>query len=120
LTARLREESVEVPSSATEELGKAARRAKAYLSVGVNELDGGTIYNAQLLFGSDGEIVRKHRKDGQLLAGPLVEEEGILTAEIDAQGAGAAVPLRSVGHYSRPDVFTLVVNDSPKRSVTSE
>ena len=25
-----------------------------------------------------------------------------------------------VGHYSRPDVFTLVVNDSPKRSVTSE
>jgi nitrilase len=40
LTARLREQSVEVPSSATEELGKAARRAKAYLSVGVNELDG--------------------------------------------------------------------------------
>ena len=62
LTARLREESVEVPSSATEELGKAAKRAKAYLSVGVNELDGGTIYNAQLLFGPDGEIAGKHRK----------------------------------------------------------
>ena len=62
LTARLREESVEVPSSATDELGKAARRAKAYLSVGVNELDGGTIYNAQLLFGPDGEIAGKHRK----------------------------------------------------------
>ena len=25
-----------------------------------------------------------------------------------------------VGHYSRPDVFTLVVHDEPKRSVTSE
>lgn len=28
----------------------------------MNELDGGTIYNAQLLFGPDGELVRKHRK----------------------------------------------------------
>ena len=50
-----------MPSSATDELGKAAKRAKAYLSVGVNELDGGTVYNAQLLFGPDGELVRKHR-----------------------------------------------------------
>jgi nitrilase len=62
LTARLREQSVEVPSAATDQLGKAAKRAKAYLSVGVNELDGSTIYNAQLLFGPDGEIVGKHRK----------------------------------------------------------
>jgi nitrilase len=240
LTARLREQSVEVPSEATMELGKAARRAKVYLSVGVNELDGSTIYNAQLLFGPDGEIARKHRKlmptggerlvwgfgdgsdldpvdtpfgrvgglicwenmmplartaiyakgvdiwtaptwdndenwianlrhiaregrvyvigactllrgsdipddipgrelwggeddwanpgwsaivdpDGQLLAGPLVEEEGILTAEIDAKVARAQrYRFDPVGHYSRPDVFTLVVNDAPKRSVTSE
>jgi nitrilase len=240
LTARLREQSVEVPSAATEELGKAAKRAKVYLSVGVNELDGGTIYNAQLLFDPDGEIARKHRKlmptggerlvwgfgdgsdldpvetpfgrvgglicwenlmplartaiyakgvdiwtaptwdndenwianlrhiaregrvyvigvcsllrgsdipddipgrelwggeedwanpgwsaivdpDGQLLAGPLVEEEGILTAEIDAQVARAQrYRFDPVGHYSRPDVFTLVVHDEPKRTVTSE
>ena len=51
LTAKLREQSVEVPSSATEEMAKAAKRAKGYLSVGVNELDGSSIYNAQLLFG---------------------------------------------------------------------
>lgn len=62
LTTRLREESVQVPSAATEEVGKAARRAKAYLSVGVNELDGGTIYDTQLMFGPDGDLVRKHRK----------------------------------------------------------
>jgi nitrilase len=231
---------VEVPSSATEELGKAARRAKAYLSVGVNELDGGTIYNAQLLFGPDGSIERKHRKlmptggerlvwgfgdgsdldpvdtpygrigglicwenlmplartaiyakgvdiwtaptwdndenwianlrhiaregrvyvigvcmllrgsdipddipgrelwggeddwanpgwsaivdpDGQVLAGPLIQEEGILTAEVDAQVARAQrYQFDPVGHYSRPDVFRLTVNDTPKPSVTSE
>jgi hypothetical protein len=33
---------------------------------------------------------------------------------------GARLIVFPVGHYSRPDVFTLVVNDSPKRSVTSE
>jgi nitrilase len=50
-----------------------------------------------------------------------VEEEGILTAEVHAEIARAArYKFDPVGHYSRPDVFTLVVNDSPKRSVTSE
>ena len=59
--------------------------------------------------------------EGQLLAGPLVEEEGILTAEMDAEvGRAARYKFDPVGHYGRPDVFTLVVNDAPKRSVTSE
>ncbi len=100
-----------MPSSATEELWKAARRAKAYLSVGVNELDGDTIYNAQLLFGPD----------GQVMAGPSIGEEGILTAEVDARVARAQrYMFDPVGHYSRPDVFQLIVNDTRKRSVTSE
>jgi nitrilase len=240
LAARLLDQSVEVPSIATDEMAKAARRAKAYLSVGVNERVGGSIYNAQLVFGPDGELVRKHRKlmptgperlvwgmgdgsdldpvetpfgrvgglicwenlmplartavyakgvdiwtaptwdndenwvanlrhiaregrvfvigagmvlrgsdipddvpgrdlwggeddwantgwsaivdpDGQLLAGPLIEEEGILTAEVDAEVARSLrYRFDAVGHYSRPDVFTLVVHDDPKRSVTSE
>ena len=55
------------------------------------------------------------------MAGPLIQEEGILTAEVDAQVARSLrYRFDPVGHYSRPDVFTLVVNDSPKRSVTSE
>jgi nitrilase len=59
--------------------------------------------------------------DGHLLAGPLVEEEGILTAEVDAQVARAQrYRFDPVGHYSRPDVFKLIVNDAPKPSVTSE
>ncbi len=240
LTAKLLDQSVEVPSAATEELGRAARRAKSYVSVGVNERVGGSIYNAQLLFGPDGELLRKHRKlmptgperlvwgmgdgsdldpvetpygrvgglicwenlmplartavyakgvdlwtaptwdndenwvanlrhiaregrvfvigagmvlrgsdipddapgrelwggeddwantgwsaivdpDGQLLAGPLVEEEGILTAEVDAEVARSLrYRFDAVGHYSRPDVFTLVVHDQPKRTVASE
>src|SRR5438093_11706117 len=59
LYGRLLENSVEVPSETTETLGKAARRAKAYVSMGVNEVDpaGGTVYIAQLSFRSDGSLV---------------------------------------------------------------
>jgi nitrilase len=64
LYARLLENSVVVPSDTTGALGKAARRAKAYVSMGVNERDtnGGTVYNTQLYFGPDGSLLGKHRK----------------------------------------------------------
>jgi nitrilase len=64
LYARLLENSVVVPSDTTEVLGKAARRARAYVSMGVNERDanGGTVYNTQLYFGPDGSLLGKHRK----------------------------------------------------------
>lgn len=57
--------------------------------------------------------------DGDLLAGPLTEAEGILYAEID--GAVAQRARRAfdpVGHYARPDVFTLQVDSRPKPPVT--
>jgi nitrilase len=48
---------------------------------------------------------------GQLVAGPLHNEEGILYAEIDTERAAMARrTLDVVGHYSRPDIFTLQVN----------
>ena len=63
LMNRLVDQSVKVPGPATEALGKAAKSANAYLSVGVNELgESGTLYNAQLMFGPDGSLLGKHRK----------------------------------------------------------
>jgi nitrilase len=64
LYGRLLENSVEVPGETTEVLGRAARRSKAYVSMGVNERDpnGGTVYNTQLYFGPDGSLLGKHRK----------------------------------------------------------
>jgi nitrilase len=242
LFAMLRDQSVDVPGPATEAIGKAAKVAKAYVSIGVNEREGGggTLYNAQLLFAPDGSLVSKHRKlmptgperlvwgfgdgsdlspvetpfgrvgglicwenlmplartavyekgvdiwtaptwdngeswlanlrhiaregrvhvvgvttllrgsdipddlpgrelwggeddwandgwsaivdpDGGVLAGPLVGEEGILYAEVDADRARSLrYRFDAVGHYSRPDVFRLVINEQPKPIVATE
>ncbi|MBR0641372.1 nitrilase-related carbon-nitrogen hydrolase [Plastoroseomonas hellenica] len=59
---RLLEQSVTVPSAETEAIGEAARRAGMVVSVGVNERDGGSIYNTQLLFDADGTLIQRRRK----------------------------------------------------------
>ena len=57
---------------------------------------------------------------GTVLAGPLVREEGILYATLDLDAARARRRLFDpVGHYNRPDVFRLVVDDRPKPHLVS-
>ncbi|WP_431244429.1 nitrilase-related carbon-nitrogen hydrolase [Flavobacterium sp. P21] len=59
---QLLEQSVTVPSAATDAIGKAAKEANMVVSIGVNERDGGTIYNTQLLFDADGTLIQRRRK----------------------------------------------------------
>jgi nitrilase len=59
---RLLEESVTIPSPETDAIGEAAREANMVVSIGVNERDGRSIYNAQLLFDADGTIIQRRRK----------------------------------------------------------
>ena len=59
---RLLEQSVTVPSADTDAIGKAAKEANMVVSIGVNERDGGTIYNTQLLFDADGTLIQRRRK----------------------------------------------------------
>lgn len=59
---RLMEESVTVPSAETQAIGEAAKEAKMVVSIGVNERDGGSIYNTQLLFDADGTLIQHRRK----------------------------------------------------------
>jgi nitrilase len=240
LYGRLLDQSVVVPGETTEILGRAARKAKAYVSMGVNERDaaGSTIYNTQLYLAPDGSVLGKHRKlmptggerlvwgygdgstlqvwetpfgrlgglicwenymplaraamyakgidvwvactwdddptwvstlqhiakegrvhvigvnsvmkatdvpstvpgydevwakddgwmshgrsaivaaGGEILAGPLVDEEGILYAELDAARARSSRhAFDPVGHYSRPDVFELIVHEEERSPV---
>src|ERR1700712_1000889 len=59
---RLLDQAVTVPSAITEAIGEAARQARMVVSIGVNERDGGTLYNTQLLFNADGTLVQRRRK----------------------------------------------------------
>lgn len=55
---------------------------------------------------------------GEIIAGPLRKEKGILYAEVDASAAAIAKrDLDITGHYSRPDIFTLNVNTRPQSPV---
>lgn len=243
LFARLLDQSVVVPSHATERLGEAARDAGVVLAIGIDERDahGTTIYNSLLYLGPDGSVLGRHRKlmptggerlvwgygdgsdlephetpagrvgglicwenymplaraalysrgldvylaptwdnspawvptlrhiakegrvhvigvtpcqrgsdvrdafpgldalyggdddwlsrgnttivdpEGEILAGPLVGEEGIVTADLDLGSARAQRRMFDpTGHYARPDVFRLVVDARPKRPVVFE
>ena len=55
---------------------------------------------------------------GRVLAGPLYDREGILYAELDlAEVVRSRFDFDAVGHYSRPDIFQLHVDESPKPAV---
>uniref|UniRef100_UPI0027380B3B nitrilase-related carbon-nitrogen hydrolase n=1 Tax=Allokutzneria sp. NRRL B-24872 TaxID=1137961 RepID=UPI0027380B3B len=55
---------------------------------------------------------------GEVLAGPLTGEEGLITAPVDlASLAGARYDFDVTGHYARPDVFTLSVDETPRSAV---
>lgn len=57
--------AVVVPGPATDQLGQAARKARAYVVIGIDEKDAntyGTMYNTYLFFGPDGTLLGKHRK----------------------------------------------------------
>jgi nitrilase len=239
--ARLLDQSVTVPGPTTKTLSAAAKRANAYVTIGVNERDTAstTLFNTYLYFGPDGTLLGKHRKlmptggerlvwgsgdgstlfvtdtpfgriggltcwenymplaraamyaqgldiylaptwdnadawvptmrhiakegrmyviginfcmrgsdvpndipgrdviyggeadwlsrgntvivdpEGDIVAGPLVEEEGILLADLDIDKAQASRrQFDPVGHYARPDVFRLSVNTRPASPVT--
>ena len=55
---------------------------------------------------------------GEVLAGPLWDREGILYADLDlGEVARSKLDFDAVGHYARPDVFQLTVDERPKAPV---
>jgi nitrilase len=58
---------------------------------------------------------------GQLLAGPIFNEECILAAELDLDEiTRAKLDFDVVGHYARPDIFQLRVNEKNNPAVVFE
>lgn len=57
--------AVDAPGPLTDKLGAAARRAKAWVAIGVSERDSnrpGTLWNTLLWFSPDGKLAHRHRK----------------------------------------------------------
>ena len=60
------------------------------------------------------------RPGGEIIAGPLHEEHGILYAELDvARAASERRTLDVVGHYARNDVFELTVDRTARAPVST-
>jgi nitrilase len=58
---------------------------------------------------------------GEVLAGPLYDREDILYADLDlAQVVRSRFDFDAVGHYSRPDIFQLHVDERSKPTVLSD
>ncbi|HEY9827756.1 MAG TPA: Nit6803 family nitrilase [Stenomitos sp.] len=58
----LYEQAVTVPGPVTEAVSQAARSHEMVVVLGVNERDGGSLYNSQLIFDADGTLLLKRRK----------------------------------------------------------
>ena len=58
---------------------------------------------------------------GEVLAGPLYDQEGMLFADLDlSEVVRGKFDLDVVGHYARPDVFQLIVNERPTPPVMNK
>ena len=62
LHGRLYDQAVDVPGPVTKAVGAAAKRSETVIVLGVNERDGASLYNTQLIFDTDGSLLGKRRK----------------------------------------------------------
>jgi nitrilase len=93
--AKLARESLEVPGPDTERLGEIAQEHGLWLAVGANELTRGTVYNALLVFGPNGELVLHHRKlmptNHERLVWGLGDGGGLEAVETDLGRVGGLI-----------------------------
>ncbi|MBN9593772.1 MAG: carbon-nitrogen hydrolase family protein [Afipia sp.] len=54
--------AINVPGPETDVIGKAAKEANLFVTIGVIERDGGTLHCTALYFGDNGRLLGKHRK----------------------------------------------------------
>ena len=82
---------------------------------GLQDLDLEGIEDSRLLIDGGSAI---YGPDGMALAGPVHGEETILYADLDMRKiAEELTTLDTTGHYNRPDVFQLEVNEEPLQGI---
>ena len=122
--ARLRQNSVAVPSRATEILADAARDNRVSIVIGINErvdsgAGSGTLYNSLLIFDETGKLANHHRKIVPTYTERLVhgqgDGDGLRSVRTNAGRVGALVcwehwmPLaRQAMHVAGEDIHVAV------------
>jgi nitrilase len=98
---RLLDQAVTVPSPATDTIAEACKDAGMVVAIGVNERDGGTLYNTQLLFDSDGSLIQRRRKISPTYHERMVwgQGDGSGLCAVDS-GAGRIGQLACWEHYN--------------------
>jgi nitrilase len=93
--ARLMQQSVTVPGPDSDRLAEIACANDLWLAVGVNELEGGTIYNSLLVYSPDGELALHHRKlmptNHERLVWGLGDGRGLETIQTDVGKVGGLI-----------------------------
>jgi aliphatic nitrilase len=62
LQRRLYDQAVDIPGPVTDAVGAAVKKSGTVVVLGVNEREGGSLYNTQIIFNSDGSMLGKRRK----------------------------------------------------------
>jgi nitrilase len=93
--ARLMQQSVTIPGPDSDRLAEIARANDLWLAVGVNELDGGTIYNSLLVYSPAGGLALHHRKlmptNHERLVWGLGDGRGLETIATDLGKVGGLI-----------------------------
>jgi nitrilase len=108
---RLLEQAVTVPSPATHAVGDACRQAGMVVSIGINERDGSTLYNTQLLFDADGSLIQRRRKISPTYHERLIwgQGDGSGLRAVDS-AVGRIGQLACWEHYNPLARYALMVN----------
>ena len=115
--------SLSYDSPLAQKLADAAREHGITVVLGLSERDGGSLYIAQWIIGSDGETIGKRRKLRPTHVERTVygEGDGSDLAVHDCKRLGRIGVAKNAadpaGHSSRPDVTRLLLNTKPLRRV---
>jgi nitrilase len=90
----------------------------------LGEPDAGVLALLEAMPGQDADLILRGGSaiiapDTSYIRGPILDEPSILCAEIQPERLSEGhLTLDTAGHYSRPDVFHLTVNDRPQEQVS--